>query len=141
GGAIERLGLAAAVLPLGELELGAALFLRLFLALVAASAGALGVLYLQVGSGRFRPAAGALADAQWIFGVAAPGAWLAGQLWAPLSAAALVAGVAWGQALLALGLAETGLSYGRRLLAQMLTAGATVMVLGLILRESLAALL
>ncbi|MFZ5816621.1 MAG: hypothetical protein ACOY93_15230, partial [Bacillota bacterium] len=42
GGAIERLGLAAAVLPLGELELGAALFLRLFLALVAASAGALG---------------------------------------------------------------------------------------------------
>lgn len=108
------------------------IFLWAFLAFGLATAASVGILYWQLGKSRLAVAGAIMADAGWppVLGLVA--AWLLGQVWAPLAAIALPVGIAWGQAVLVMGLDTLGLPFRKRITTHWMIVGATLIVISLV---------
>lgn len=133
------LGAGRADLP----DLGFRLFGWTLLILCLSVGLTLAVLY-PVSGRRFFPAlSSALADAHWTTIVALLASVVLGRIWTPCYLAALVGGMAWGQAVLARGLADSAMPFTRRLAVQWVAgimsmfAPLIVVVLGLGLADKL----
>lgn len=92
-------------------------FAVVFFGLLLGSALAFGLLYWR-GRSRFGDLAAGLADAQWPLLIALLLAWLFSSISTPLALLILVAGIVWGQAVLAAGLQHGGLAFRERVLLQ-----------------------